>query len=341
MKNRPDESTRIYAANVLTRHLTALNAEIAGVRAAKDIEPVHRMRVATRRFRSTLPLFASCFADEEIKEWNRAVREIGQALGEARDTDVKVDYLKSVLAELPDKTYQMGIHRLMVRLEQNRNVQQVKILKLLDKIEANGSILKISEKLGASAGPVEAGAPFSSGLYEIGYRSIENYRQDLLAFEPVVDHPEMKTELHQMRVAAKRLRYALEAFTPMYPAELNKFTKIVRTIQDQLGNLHDLDVWTSFLETYRIEETQRTLDYYGYTWPVKRHWAGINYLSALFSDRRTEVYQEFHDSWGEWNKTGSWNRLHQMIALPISLNQEIYPPRPAQTGTPDPQGTGS
>ena len=58
----PDAGLCLYGSQVLLNHLTALESEMEGVRTAgADIEHIHRMRVATRRLRATLPLFSACF----------------------------------------------------------------------------------------------------------------------------------------------------------------------------------------------------------------------------------------------------------------------------------------
>ena len=50
------------AADVVTAHVLAMYAEIQGVLEAKDIEYIHRMRVASRRLRSALAIFEGCFS---------------------------------------------------------------------------------------------------------------------------------------------------------------------------------------------------------------------------------------------------------------------------------------
>ncbi|MDP3565474.1 MAG: CHAD domain-containing protein, partial [Methanoregula sp.] len=73
--------------------LEAFAKETEGVRAAEDIEYIHRMRVASRRLRAALPLFATCFPVKNYNRWSEEIRNITRALGEARDTDVQIAYL--------------------------------------------------------------------------------------------------------------------------------------------------------------------------------------------------------------------------------------------------------
>jgi CHAD domain-containing protein len=73
--------------------LEAFEKEIEGVRAAEDIEYIHRMRVASRRLRAALPLFLSCLPQKQYARWMKEITGITRALGEARDADVQIAFL--------------------------------------------------------------------------------------------------------------------------------------------------------------------------------------------------------------------------------------------------------
>ena len=118
MKAKLDESTCCFGTGVLQKHTQALQQEIEGVRLAQDIEYIHRMRVASRRLRSALPIFAGCFSSRKGLTWVKEVRKITRALGNARDTDVQIEVVKQILADLPAANMQPGLRRLLLRLSQ-------------------------------------------------------------------------------------------------------------------------------------------------------------------------------------------------------------------------------
>ena len=89
--NATAEATCVYGAKIIQRYLAAMAAEVEGVRAAADIEYVHRMRVATRRMRTALALFSGCFPKQDYKQIQKDVRKVTRALGEASDLDVKLE----------------------------------------------------------------------------------------------------------------------------------------------------------------------------------------------------------------------------------------------------------
>lgn len=66
--------------------------------------------------------------------------------------------------------------------------------------------------------------------------------QELLDYADAVHDPQRVTELHDMRIAAKRLRYTLEIFASTLGPEAPPLLKVVEEIQERLGDIHDCDV---------------------------------------------------------------------------------------------------
>jgi CHAD domain-containing protein len=66
-----------------------------------DIERVHDMRVASRRLRAVLEIYAPCFPKDQFKPLLREVKDLADALGERRDPDVLLDRLATLEGALP------------------------------------------------------------------------------------------------------------------------------------------------------------------------------------------------------------------------------------------------
>ena len=100
----PDEAFGVAAARVVRLRADELFAEQEGVLDTGDIERVHDMRVATRRLRAALEIFAPCWvggARSEHKAVLREVKALADALGERRDPDVQVEELGKLAARMP------------------------------------------------------------------------------------------------------------------------------------------------------------------------------------------------------------------------------------------------
>ena len=79
-------------------------------------------------------------------------------------------------------------------------------------------------------------------------RQIASVRlEELYEWSQYVDQPFAIREVHNMRIAAKRLRYTLEIFADYLPEECAGVVKILEQIQEQLGQLHDSDVLIALL----------------------------------------------------------------------------------------------
>jgi CHAD domain-containing protein len=70
-----------------------------GVLDLRDVEPVHDMRVATRRLRAALEVFEPCFPPKRHRKALKKVKALADALGERRDADVEIALLESLLDE--------------------------------------------------------------------------------------------------------------------------------------------------------------------------------------------------------------------------------------------------
>lgn len=66
-----------------------------------DIEQLHSMRVASRRLRAALEVYAGCFPRQRHQRLLRLVKETADALSAARDLDVQIDYLNGYRAHVP------------------------------------------------------------------------------------------------------------------------------------------------------------------------------------------------------------------------------------------------
>ena len=65
-----------------------------------DIERVHDMRVATRRLRAAIEVFAPCFPRKRHRAALKQVKALADALGERRDRDVAIEPLEGFAAEM-------------------------------------------------------------------------------------------------------------------------------------------------------------------------------------------------------------------------------------------------
>jgi CHAD domain-containing protein len=91
---RPDMPYGQAAARTVAVRAEEVFEHEDGVLDVRDIERVHDMRVATRRLRAVLEIFAACFPAREHKAVLGEVKALADALGERRDPDVQLEGLE-------------------------------------------------------------------------------------------------------------------------------------------------------------------------------------------------------------------------------------------------------
>jgi CHAD domain-containing protein len=220
-------------AELVSAMLAAQRLEIVenaeGARAGKDPEPLHRMRVATRRARATLRVAPGVVEPEQADSLRAELAWLGGVLGAVRDLDVLTAHLKSE-SEALEPAERSALKPLFSRLAGERRkarsgltraLKGKRYARLLDDLETaavaplavNGRV-----KLDALAGK------------EFG-RLVKSMRT--LGKEPTDD------ELHRVRILGKRARYAAELAGPLKPKASAEFVKRAKAFQDVIGEHQD------------------------------------------------------------------------------------------------------
>jgi CHAD domain-containing protein len=131
---RPDEPYAHAAARIVRVRADELFEQAEGVLDTSDIERVHDMRVASRRLRAVLEVFAPCFPRGPYRGVLRDVKMLADALGERRDPDVHLAAMERLAAELPPEL-QPGIEELAERQRERQAVGNEVLAPALEDIE--------------------------------------------------------------------------------------------------------------------------------------------------------------------------------------------------------------
>jgi CHAD domain-containing protein len=97
---RPQTAFREAAARTVEVRTDEVFSFREGVLDTGDIERVHDMRVATRRLRAVMEVFAPCFPQKQHRAALRDVKRLADALGERRDPDVSIGALEGMASVL-------------------------------------------------------------------------------------------------------------------------------------------------------------------------------------------------------------------------------------------------
>jgi inorganic triphosphatase YgiF len=236
-RDTPLAAFRLIALDCLT-HLQ-LNHE--GAVSSDDPEYVHQMRVATRRLRAAMRMFSPVLPADFAEQLVPPLRDLMSSLGQARDLDVLMAEIVNPVAQaLPNEPRLTDLasaitNRLYVARSATRAMLQQ---------PAYGQLLLQASKLLHSTAFVSAPGSQSEteapSLLDFADRRLRRLLKRVLelAGEARIEYP---PSLHELRIAIKRLRYAIEFFGPMIPGKSGtQLIKRLAGLQEELGQLNDL-----------------------------------------------------------------------------------------------------
>ena len=250
----PERDERAYGLNLADRlldvahktfgrHLARLLWNEPGARLGVDPEYVHDMRVATRRLRTALEVLAEGFPDALIAELAEDLRWIGRALGRVRDLDVAIVHVERLVAEAT--SHERPALRIFAQgLEVRRAERRLRLVERLD--SERFGVFAARSRAWADAGPPtastvpEGAVPGFAVAPRIVARWVDAMRE---AYAKAGDTMEL-TDLHALRIAAKKARYAAEYFADIEGHGATRRAKRIATLQDFLGDQRDaVSLW--------------------------------------------------------------------------------------------------
>lgn len=213
-----------------------------GVRVGDDPEDVHQVRVGTRRLRSDLRTFGPLLD----REWAESLRDelgwVGAAFGEVRDVDVLEERFRGQAAALPaeDAADLSPVFRLLAKRGDDARADLLSVL-------GSERYLRLVDRLvGAAREPAcrpRADAPAAKVLRRLVARPWGKLAKTAGRL-PATPRPE---ELHRLRIATKRARYAVEAAAPVVGKKAGKLAAALADLQTVLGDHHDAVVAEQWL----------------------------------------------------------------------------------------------
>ena len=324
-----------FCAKSIHPNLESLTSCAQKIIKRKDIEDIHDLRVASRRIRTCLAVFFSYLPKKKVESWQREIRSITKLFGQVRDLDVQIDLLDQLSEKIPDPSILPGLKRIRLRLNQKREKKQGGINDLCQSVLKSDILSEMKTWVESVMSVSENTNIYSLDLFQLGYENIQSRLDNFLFYEVFLFDPSRIEELHQMRIAAKRLRYTLEVFSNIYDSKVDDALEITRKSQQYLGNIHDCDVWINFLPKFLETEHDRILSFYGYLRPFNRIKPGLIYLLENRKKERDIIYQSFLEQWKVWKFNETWLDLRKIIFMASLENQPSTSDQVSENSTPD------
>lgn len=152
-------ATFVEAAHTSIRQqLGEMMENLEGTRRGEDVEALHDMRVASRRLRAALSVFAAAFPPKPFAVTEKEVAKTTDALGAVRDSDVQIEFMEAAIAAAPESE-KVGLLAFLAHLQSERDRERVLLVKELNRLEKSAFTKDFRKLLGAgdSAGAVTHG----------------------------------------------------------------------------------------------------------------------------------------------------------------------------------------
>ena len=270
-----------------------------------DPEGVHSMRVASRRLRSALRDFMPYLRKRGLTPVHKRLKNLAGALGEVRDHDVAMMALEEIEKRAPSSvspTLKQFIEaRKELREQARERLKAVLDTTQLDQLHSD--FVAAVDGATASDGSKAQSAPqitymkMSRAVILDRLKELEKLSADV--FKPF----EVET-LHDMRIAAKRLRYAVELFQSCWGRSIATYAKRAARVQTALGDLHDCDIW---IESFgnAINKARREKQ--------DAQVAAFVWLLGHFVKLRTKHLRRAFVEWSRWEAQDLSGKLRELL----------------------------
>jgi CHAD domain-containing protein len=230
-------SSRELVVAYLRTQIDELRARESGARIDSP-DAVHRMRVASRRLRSSLATFGPLFAGSRSQHLRDELLWLGAMLGPVRDVEVMRDQLHGTASILPvDADLATALAGLDHELAQRHSCAHEHLIEALD--SPRYAELMAALMAFASDPPWTPKRTRRHTLPALVGRACARVDRTAARAAGVLFLDLAGPELHEVRKAAKRARYAAEVAVPMAGVSAHLLARRMEALQEVLGRHQD------------------------------------------------------------------------------------------------------
>jgi len=310
---KKDSEICILAVKAVPGHAGKMFKLADEIRRGKGGEAIHDMRVAGRRLRAALNLFAYCFAKKNVDRWLEEIKGVIKSLAKARDMDVQILEVRRFLKTQRNANTRAGMERLLWRLKQKRKKADEKLVKAVTKFAKSTTCNKLL-RVGDGASQSIRKKKYGKAMCPIASKAINERLTEFLTYAGNVNDRSNTDRLHAMRIEAKKLRYTMELTGQLYEGCLDKYINAAKKIQTMLGNMHDYVVWIEFLPRFIEKERHLSMEYCGTEAGLADIKHGVEKFGRYCEQQRDSHYEKFMRLWKRFEKNGLWKELSEVIA---------------------------
>lgn len=210
--------------------LDALPAAASG-----DVASVHRARVASRRLRAVLPVLAGAADSDALDRARKHVRRITRVLGPIREIDVALVLLDEV------GPFSETAPRALARVRSHLMAERTSRRRAMLEVITPATLRTLEARLHVASRPHPSSSVDEAEIRGARQRGVRRARA-------LIDETQragglyVPERLHAVRIAAKKLRYALEVERELTRSRAVARIHRLKRLQDALGEIHDFEI---------------------------------------------------------------------------------------------------
>ncbi len=239
----PDEHVAEAAQRSLRLGLAALSAYLPDVLKG-EIEPLHQMRVTTRRIRVLVEIFARVIHGARVRIYRRDLRWLGQSAGGLRECDVTEALLRSRSSRI-DPAVADTLAPIYETLSGRRRLEHEKIVAMLKGPRYRILVERLAKTPLRKFPPTTTVAVMAPEMVRGLSRGVSRAGAKIAPADPAT--------LHHLRVRIKRLRYAFDMLDELGGKRSHRAARRLGRMQTTLGDFNDVTIAIAWLRYYAEE----------------------------------------------------------------------------------------
>ena len=238
----PDQTASAAWNAIMQAALVQLVSNVPGfLESPHDTEYLHQLRIALRRLCTGLLLAESL--DQTSPTWEQSLRALMHTLNPARDWDVfLLETLPRVLTTLQHASKPTVEETILTLLGDSAAHSRQQAQALLLNSVFTQLVLDIGRSLLATTDNTQKmdARSWAKTVLEKRWHTLRKHCRGFAKLN--------STERHQARIAAKKMRYAADAFAPLYGKRSKHFIIALASLQEELGRANDGYIGTQLLQ---------------------------------------------------------------------------------------------
>jgi CHAD domain-containing protein len=279
----PDAPANVAAAIVFDRLLEVIADNLPGTLEDVDSEFLHDLRVAVRRSRSLQRQFKAIYPDR-LQHFRDEFKRLQAVTSDLRDLDVYLLDFDALRAALPEK--------MRADLDPLYSVIVTRRARALSATRRALKARRTQDMLEQWAAFIHEVPDAERSVQSLASHRIATVYKKMVKMGRAIDDDKPAEDLHELRKVGKELRYLLEFFASLYPAEVVKpMVKSLKGLQDMLGRFQDREVQANSLRELAPEVAE------------PRALMAMGVLVERFMQEEAAARAEFADRFGAFAST--------------------------------------